>query len=115
MFRRVDKDLEILNKVEMLRCTHAQAVKEHVRRCRQRQSRVFEGEVAYATDLLAQRWQPCADLLSLLTATGYQGVVVAEIKTNRAPTKQDRLADLAESLAFARRHLALAASPAAQG
>jgi sugar phosphate isomerase/epimerase len=59
--------------------------------------------------------QPCADLLSLLTATGYQGVVVAEIKTNRAPTKQDRLADLAESLAFARRHLALAASPAAQG
>jgi sugar phosphate isomerase/epimerase len=59
--------------------------------------------------------QPCAELLSLLTATGYQGVVVAEIKTNRAPTKQDRLADLAESLAFARRHLALAASPAAQG
>jgi len=58
--------------------------------------------------------QPCAELLSLLTATGYQGVVVAEIKTNRAPTKQDRLADLAESLAFARRHLALAASPAAQ-
>jgi sugar phosphate isomerase/epimerase len=53
--------------------------------------------------------QPCAELLSLLTATGYQGVVVAEIKTNRAPTKQDRLADLAESLAFARKHLALAA------
>jgi sugar phosphate isomerase/epimerase len=59
--------------------------------------------------------QPCAELLSLLTATGYQGVVVAEIKTNRAPTKQDRVADLAESLAFARRHLALAASQAAQG
>ncbi len=59
--------------------------------------------------------QPCAELLSLLTATGYQGAVVAEIKTNRAPTKQDRLADLAESLAFARRHLALAASQAAQG
>jgi sugar phosphate isomerase/epimerase len=59
--------------------------------------------------------QPCAELLSLLTTTGYQGVVVAEIKTNRAPTKQDRVADLAESLAFARRHLALAASQAAQG
>ncbi len=58
--------------------------------------------------------QPCAELLSLLTATGYQGVVVAEIKTNRAPTKQDRVADLAESLAFARRHLALAPSQAAQ-
>src|SRR5580704_120878 len=59
--------------------------------------------------------QPCAELLSLLTSTGYQGVVVAEIKTNRAPTAQDRLADLTESLAFARRHLALAASQAAQG
>jgi sugar phosphate isomerase/epimerase len=59
--------------------------------------------------------QPCAELLSLLTSTRYQGVVVAEIKTNRAPTAQDRLADLTESLAFARRHLALAASQAAQG
>jgi sugar phosphate isomerase/epimerase len=59
--------------------------------------------------------QPCAELLSLLTATGYEGAVVAEVKTNRAPTKQDRLADLAESLAFARRHLALAATQAAQG
>jgi sugar phosphate isomerase/epimerase len=59
--------------------------------------------------------QPCAELLSLLTATGYQGVVVAEIKTNRAPTPQDRQADLAEALAFARTHLALAASQAAQG
>jgi sugar phosphate isomerase/epimerase len=59
--------------------------------------------------------QPCAELLSLLSATGYQGVVVAEIKTNRAPTPQDRQADLAEALAFARTHLALAASQAAQG
>jgi len=59
--------------------------------------------------------QPCAELLGLLTATGYQGVVVAEIKTNRAPTQQDRQADLAEALAFARTHLALAASQAAQG
>ena len=59
--------------------------------------------------------QPCAELLSLLTSTGYQGVVVAEIKTNRAPTPQDRQADLAEALAFARTHLALAASQAAQG
>jgi len=59
--------------------------------------------------------QPCAELLNLLTATGYQGVVVAEIKTNRAPTPQDRQADLAESLAFARTHLALTASQATQG
>ncbi len=59
--------------------------------------------------------QPCAELLSTLSATGYQGVVVVEVKTNRAPTTQDRVADLTESLAFARRHLALAASRAAQG
>jgi sugar phosphate isomerase/epimerase len=49
--------------------------------------------------------QPCAELLGRLTATGYQGVVVVEVKTSRAPTQQDRLADLAESLAFARKNL----------
>jgi len=52
--------------------------------------------------------QPCAELLGRLAATGYPGVVVVEVKTNRAPTPQDRLADLAESLAFARQHLAAA-------
>ena len=51
--------------------------------------------------------QPCAELLGRLTATGYHGVVVVEVKTNRAPTREDRVADLAESLAFARKHLAL--------
>jgi sugar phosphate isomerase/epimerase len=59
--------------------------------------------------------QPCAELLTLLAATGYPGVVVAEVKTNRAPTVQDRLADLAESLAFARQHLSLSAGQAAHG
>jgi sugar phosphate isomerase/epimerase len=49
--------------------------------------------------------QPCAALLGRLAATGYSGVVVLEVKTNRAPTPADRLADLAESLAFTRRHL----------
>jgi sugar phosphate isomerase/epimerase len=49
--------------------------------------------------------QPCADLLGRLAETGYPGVVVVEVKTNRAPTRYDRIADLAESLAFARRHL----------
>ena len=53
--------------------------------------------------------QPCAELLGRLSAGGYQGVVVVEVKTNRAPTREDRLADLAESLAFARKHLALPA------
>jgi hypothetical protein len=32
--------------------------------------------------------------------------VVVEVKTNHAPTPQVRRADLAESLAFARQHLA---------
>jgi sugar phosphate isomerase/epimerase len=50
--------------------------------------------------------QPCAEFLHYLTATGYQGTVVVEVKTNRAPTQRDRVADLAESLAFARQHLA---------
>ncbi len=53
--------------------------------------------------------QRCAELLGRLASTGYGGVVVVEVKTNRAPTREDREADLKESLAFARRHLALAA------
>ncbi|MGO8890911.1 MAG: sugar phosphate isomerase/epimerase family protein, partial [Streptosporangiaceae bacterium] len=59
--------------------------------------------------------QPCASLLGQLTSTGYDGVVVVEVKTNRAPTRDDREADLAESLAFARKHLALAAGEDARG
>ena len=59
--------------------------------------------------------QPCAELLGHLLATGYQGAVVVEVKTTRAPTKEVRIADLAESLAFARRHLALPASQASRG
>ena len=50
--------------------------------------------------------QPCAELLGQLTSTGYRGVVVVEVKTNRALTREDRVADLAESLAYARNHLA---------
>ena len=59
--------------------------------------------------------QPCAELLALLSATGYPGVVVAEVNTNKAPTREARLADLAQSLAFAREHLSLAAGQAARG
>src|SRR5579862_1856657 len=59
--------------------------------------------------------QPCAELLTLLPATGFDGVVVVEVNTNKAPTHQDRLDDLAESLAFARQHLALAAGQATRG
>jgi sugar phosphate isomerase/epimerase len=59
--------------------------------------------------------QPCAALLTWLSATGYPGVVVVEVNTNRAPTREARLADLAESLAFARLHLGLAAGQATRG
>jgi sugar phosphate isomerase/epimerase len=50
--------------------------------------------------------QPCAELLRGLAATSFGGLVVAEVNTRRAATREDRLADLAETLAFARRHLA---------
>ena len=59
--------------------------------------------------------QPCAALLTWLSATEYPGVVVVEVNTNRAPTREDRLTDLAESLAFARLHLGLAAGQASRG
>jgi sugar phosphate isomerase/epimerase len=48
--------------------------------------------------------QPCAELLRGLAATGYQGLVVAEVNTRRV-SREGRLADLAETLAFARAHL----------
>lgn len=54
--------------------------------------------------------QPCAELLRRLVATDYQGVVVLEVSTRRALTARQRLADLAESLAFAREHLGAKAS-----
>jgi len=58
--------------------------------------------------------QPCAQLLGWLNRTGYSGYVVLEVSTHRVPTLADRQADLAESLAFARRHLA-GAQPASAG
>jgi sugar phosphate isomerase/epimerase len=50
--------------------------------------------------------QPCAELLSWLSRMGYSGHVVLEVSTHRVATLADRQADLAESLEFARRHLA---------
>jgi hypothetical protein len=44
-------------------------------------------------------------LLRGVAATGYRGMVVAEVNTRRAATAEDRLADLAETLTFARTHL----------
>jgi len=50
--------------------------------------------------------QPCAEVLRSLVAGGYPGMVVLEVNTRRALTRPERMADLAESLAFAREHLA---------
>jgi sugar phosphate isomerase/epimerase len=49
--------------------------------------------------------QPCAELLGQLRATGYDGAVVLEVNTRKAASPAQRLADLAESLDFARAHL----------
>ena len=59
--------------------------------------------------------QPCAELLGLLSAMDYPGVVVVEVNTNRVPTREARLADLSQSLAFAREHLSLAAGQSTRG
>ncbi len=53
--------------------------------------------------------QPAAELLRHLTESGFGGHVVVEINTRRAATVDQRTADLAESLAFARTHLGLEA------
>jgi sugar phosphate isomerase/epimerase len=50
--------------------------------------------------------QPCAPLLRKLGEDGYSGVVVLEVNTRRAATRDDRLADLAEALEFTRGNLA---------
>jgi sugar phosphate isomerase/epimerase len=49
--------------------------------------------------------QPCAPLLRKLAREGYSGTVVLEVNTRRATTRDARIADLAESLAFTRQHL----------
>jgi len=55
--------------------------------------------------------QPCAPLLEKLAADGYPGMVVLEVNTRRALTREARIGDLSEALDFTRRHLA--AAPAA--
>lgn len=59
--------------------------------------------------------QPCAELLERLPAVGYNGIVVLEVGTRRALTSEERYADLAESLAFARRHLQMPSQAALAG
>jgi sugar phosphate isomerase/epimerase len=59
--------------------------------------------------------QPCAELLQRLGETRYQGIVVLEVSTRRSADRAGRQADLAESLAFARAHLASGDHPAGSG
>jgi sugar phosphate isomerase/epimerase len=49
--------------------------------------------------------QPCAEVLEVLARQDFSGSVVVEVSTRRLSEEQ-READLAESLAFARLHLA---------
>ncbi len=55
--------------------------------------------------------EPCEELLASLGPRGYTGMVVLEVNTRRAQTSEERRADLAESLAFTRHHLAAATRP----
>ena len=55
--------------------------------------------------------QPCAAVLTRLAESAWSGAVVVEVNTRRSRSPGEREADLAESLAFARLHLA-AAQPA---
>lgn len=49
--------------------------------------------------------QPVARILTHLSASGFEGTVIAEVSTRKAADRAERLADLAETLAFARLHL----------
>jgi sugar phosphate isomerase/epimerase len=56
--------------------------------------------------------QPCDAVLGLLAERGWAGTVVVEVNTRRARSREERVEDLAESLAFARLNLAAALSSA---
>ncbi len=53
--------------------------------------------------------QRAAEVLNHLAQRGFSGHVVLEINSRKAQTRAQREIDLAESLAFARTHLARAA------
>ena len=53
--------------------------------------------------------QPVAEVLQLLGTAGFAGSVIAEVSTRRAADRAARVEDLRETLAFARRHLGIAA------
>jgi sugar phosphate isomerase/epimerase len=49
--------------------------------------------------------QPCAEVLGALMGSGFDGVVVIEISTRKARSREERENDLADALGYARRHL----------
>lgn len=51
--------------------------------------------------------QPVAEVLGALGASGFQGTVIAEVTTRSAADREERVADLRETLEFARRCLAV--------
>jgi sugar phosphate isomerase/epimerase len=53
--------------------------------------------------------QPCGELLERLATRGFPGTVVLEVNTRRALNRDEREADLAEGLAFARLNFAAVA------
>lgn len=48
-----------------------------------------------------------ADFLGHLAEGGFGGHIVLEINTRRCTSREERIADLAESLQFARQHFAI--------
>ncbi len=56
--------------------------------------------------------QPCVEVLEQLAHNGFGGTVVLEVNTRRALNRDEREADLAEGLAFARLNLAVASDTA---
>lgn len=52
--------------------------------------------------------QPAGQLLELLARKQFAGTVVVEVSTRKASSRAEREADLAEALAFARLHMAVA-------
>ncbi len=57
--------------------------------------------------------QPCAELLERLALRAFAGTVVLEVNTRRAVNRDEREAELAAGLAFARLNLAVAQTPPA--
>jgi sugar phosphate isomerase/epimerase len=54
--------------------------------------------------------QPCGEVIERLNRLQYKGIIVLEVNTRRATSHDERVADLAESLAFTRAALAATAA-----